>query len=82
MAPQDTKLASATPKLKSSILLSIIFTSACDWHYEHCRPSGDYEVCRYLRCRLAWALENWLWYGGAAMTSCAREMTQDGIIRV
>ncbi len=33
----------------------------------HDRNNADYEVCRNLICRLAWALENWLWYGGKAV---------------
>ncbi len=45
-------------------LLSVIFSAACDRHFDHCRPGGDYEVCRHWRYRLAWGLENWLWYGG------------------
>ena len=64
MTPKGIKLASASPKFKTSILLSTLFSAACDWHYEHCRPGGDYEACRNWRCRLFWLLENWLWYGG------------------
>ena len=35
----------------------------------HCddNPNADYEVCDKLVCRIAWWLENWLWYGGEAV---------------
>jgi hypothetical protein len=50
--------------IHSSFLSSIFsFAFGC-----HCRDlhGADYEVCRRPLCRLAWWLENLLWYGGEA----------------
>ena len=33
-------------------------------HLKQHKPSGDYEVCRHLLCRLSWWLECRLWGSG------------------
>ena len=37
-------------------------------HEDHeSQTNADYEVCSNPICRIAWWLENWLWYGGEAV---------------
>ena len=52
-------------ELNHNVFLSRIFSFA---FHRHCQAShnADYEVCRHWLCRVAWALENLLWYGGRA----------------
>lgn len=49
--------------MKRSLLLSRLFSWSFDRHYlkEH---NADYEVCNDWACRLLWAIENILWWGG------------------
>jgi hypothetical protein len=53
--------------LNNSVLLSRIFSAAFERHQQN-RHNADYEVCTHWLCRLAWCVENWLWYGGEAET--------------
>ncbi len=49
------------------LLLSTLFSWAWFRHLEIESHDAQYEVCDKLVCRIAWALENWLWYGGKAV---------------
>ena len=48
------------------LLLSTLFSWAWFRHLDgyETHNGGDYEVCDNWICRIAWTLENWLWYGG------------------
>ena len=49
--------------LRTSVFLSRCFCYAWDRHLNR-RHNAEYEVCRHQLCRLAWFVENLLWYGG------------------
>jgi len=51
--------------LQGSQWLSRIFSAVFARHQGQ-RHNADYAVCVDSACRLAWALENWLWYNGKA----------------